>query len=105
MDWLRAVSLLVVVVWHWAFTILRWSPDGPHATNPLGFFSGLWILTWLLQVLPVFFYVGGYAHLASWERARARGERLRHYVWRHTRQLVGVGAENLGSVMRPAHIR
>jgi hypothetical protein len=64
-DWLRAVSLLVVVLWHWAFTILRWSPEGPHATNPLGFFSGLWIFTWLLQVLPVFFYVGGYVHLVS----------------------------------------
>jgi hypothetical protein len=59
-DWLRVVSLIVVVLWHWAFTILRWSPEGPRATNPLGFFSGLWILTWLLQVLPVFFYVGGY---------------------------------------------
>ncbi len=22
-DWLRAVSLLVVVLWHWAFAILR----------------------------------------------------------------------------------
>ncbi len=87
-DWLRAVSLLVVVLWHWAFTILRWSPDGPHATNPLGFFSGLWIFTWLLQVLPVFFYVGGYVHLVSWQRARARGEHLGNYVWRHTRQLV-----------------
>lgn len=87
-DWLRAVSLLVVVLWHWAFTILRWAPDGPHATNPLGFFSGLWILTWLLQVLPVFFYVGGYVHLTSWERARARGDHLGHYIWRHTQQLV-----------------
>jgi peptidoglycan/LPS O-acetylase OafA/YrhL len=87
-DWLRAVSLLVVVLWHWAFTILRWSPDGPHATNPLGFFSGLWIFTWLLQVLPVFFYVGGYVHLVSWERARARRDHVGNYVWRHTRQLV-----------------
>lgn len=87
-DWLRAVSLIVVVLWHWAFTILRWAPEGPRATNPLGFFSGLWILTWLLQVLPVFFYVGGYVHLVSWQRARARGDHLGHYVWRHTRALV-----------------
>lgn len=87
-DWLRAVSLLVVVLWHWAFTILRWSPDGPYATNPLGFFSGLWIITWLFQVLPVFFYIGGYVHLASWEQARERGEWLGHYMWRHTRKLV-----------------
>ena len=73
-DWLRALSLIVVVVWHWAFTILQWTPSGPEPTSPLGFTSGLWILTWLLQVLPLFFYVGGHVHLLSWERAQARGE-------------------------------
>ncbi|MFE0020819.1 acyltransferase family protein [Amycolatopsis sp. NPDC059021] len=88
MDWLRGASLVVVVVWHWAFTILRWSPDGPSPTSPLGFLSGLWILTWVLQVMPVFFYVGGYVHLVSWEHARARGERLARYVWSHVRHLV-----------------
>ena len=91
-DWLRAVSLIVVVVWHWAFTILRWGPDGPMATNPLGFTSGLWIFTWLLQVLPVFFYVGGHVHALSWERARAAGEPIGHFVWRRIRQLAIPGA-------------
>jgi hypothetical protein len=86
-DWLRGVSLVVVVVWHWAFTILQWGPDGPTATNPLGFTSGLWIATWLLQVLPVFFYVGGHVHALSWERARARGEPIGRYVWRRIGQL------------------
>ncbi|WP_240686744.1 acyltransferase family protein [Amycolatopsis suaedae] len=88
MDWLRAVSLLVVVVWHWAFTILRWTPDGPQPTSPLGFLSGLWPLTWLLQVLPMFFYVGGFAHLTAWRRAEARGEGLREFVWAQVRRLV-----------------
>lgn len=87
-DWLRASSLLVVVVWHWAFTILRWSPDGPHPTSPLGFLSGLWIFTWLLQVLPMFFYVGGYVHLRAWQRAEERGEGLGHFVRAHIRRLV-----------------
>ncbi len=87
-DWLRAVSLVVVVLWHWAFTILRWTPDGPQPTNPLGFFSGLWIFTWLLQVMPLFFYVGGYAHLVSWERAQAHGTSLPRYVAGHIRPLV-----------------
>ncbi|WP_206184634.1 acyltransferase family protein [Thermoactinospora rubra] len=86
-DWLRALSLIVVVVWHWAFTILQWEPDGPMPTSPLGFTSGLWILTWLLQVLPLFFYVGGHVHLLSWERARARGTGLGGFVWRRIRSL------------------
>jgi hypothetical protein len=77
----------VVVVWHWAFTILEWKPHGPEPTSPLGFTSGLWILTWLLQVLPLFFYVGGYVHLKAWQRAQARGEHLGHFVWRNIRRL------------------
>ncbi|MFI7117438.1 acyltransferase [Amycolatopsis sp. NPDC049868] len=85
---MRSVSLIVVVLWHWAFTILRWSPDGPMPTSPLGFFSGLWIFTWLLQVMPMFFYVGGYVHLVSWRRARARGESLARYVRHQIRRLV-----------------
>lgn len=92
-DWLRAVSLLVVVIWHWAFTILQWGePNSPTATSPLGFTSGLWIATWLLQVLPVFFYVGGHVHALSWERARAAGQPIGRYVWRRIRQLAVPGA-------------
>lgn len=86
-DWLRALSLCVVVLWHWAFTILDWKPSGPEPTSPLGFTSGLWILTWLLQVLPLFFYVGGHVHLLSWERARARGTGIGSFVWRRIRAL------------------
>src|SRR5829696_2637356 len=75
-DFLRAASLIVVVIWHWAFTILSWHADGPHATSPLGFTKGFWLVTWLFQVMPLFFYIGGYVHLRSWERARERGVRL-----------------------------
>ncbi|MBN9107801.1 MAG: acyltransferase [Pseudonocardia sp.] len=107
-DFLRAFSILVVVLWHWAFTILVWGPTGPGATSPLGFTSGLWVLTWLFQVLPLFFYVGGYVHLKAWERARERGEHLGSFVWRNIRKLsipalmlavvwIGLGA-GLGAV-------
>ena len=89
--------LLVVVVWHWAFTILRWGPDGPSATSPLGFTSGLWIATWLLQVMPLFFYIGGYVHLTSWLRARERGVGIGAFVWRRLRQLAVPGAALLAT--------
>jgi hypothetical protein len=36
-DLLRAFSLIVVVIWHWAFTVLIWTEDGPTATSPLQF--------------------------------------------------------------------
>jgi hypothetical protein len=66
LDALRAGSLAVVVLWHWFGTILTWRPDGPHATSPLESTPGLWLGTWILQVMPVFFYVGGHLHRRSW---------------------------------------
>jgi peptidoglycan/LPS O-acetylase OafA/YrhL len=86
-DFLRAFSLLVVVAWHWVFTIVHWEDDGPHATNPIGFTSGLWMVTWLLQVMPLFFYIGGFAHLSSWRRAREQGVHLGRFVLQRMRRL------------------
>lgn len=86
-DFLRSFSLMVVILWHWCFTILIWTDDGPYPTSPLGFTSGLWIATWLLQVLPVFFYIGAFVHLKSWERASTRGERIWHFALRQAREL------------------
>ena len=86
-DFLRAFSLLVVILWHWCFTILVWNDEGPYATSPLGFTSGLWIATWLLQVMPLFFYIGAYVHLKAWERAEAKGERLWHFALRQAKSL------------------
>ena len=76
-----------MIIWHWCFTILVWGDQGPYATSPLGFTSGLWIVTWLLQVLPLFFYIGAYVHLKSWERASARGERIWHFALRQAKSL------------------
>jgi hypothetical protein len=66
LDALRAGSLLVVVLWHLLATRLTWGADGPHATSPLGSVPGLWLGTWVLQVMPVFFYVGGHLHGRSY---------------------------------------
>jgi len=86
-DFLRAFSLLVVVAWHWVFTIVLWQDDGPHATSPIGFTTGLWMATWLLQVMPLFFYVGGYSHLVAWKKARSNGDSIWRFVWRRLRRL------------------
>lgn len=64
-DLVRAGALLVVVLWHWVFTSIRWSPDGPHVGNPVAATPGLWLLTWFLQIMPAFFIVGGYLHSRS----------------------------------------
>jgi hypothetical protein len=64
-DVVRAMALGVVVVYHWCFTVVRWRHDGPHASNPIGSTRGLWLLTWVLQVMPLFFVVGGAVHARS----------------------------------------
>lgn len=66
LDALRAGSLLVVVLWHCVATRLTWTSSGPHATSPLESVPGLWLGTWVLQIMPIFFYVGGYLHCRSW---------------------------------------
>ncbi|GLZ77434.1 acyltransferase [Actinorhabdospora filicis] len=68
LDLLRGFSLAIVVASHLAFTVLKWHEDGPHTSSPMEFVPGLWIITWVLQVMPLFFYIGGYGHARSLER-------------------------------------
>lgn len=86
-DFVRSFSLLVVVAWHWCFTIVLWRKDGPHATNPIGFTDGLWTVTWLLQVMPLFFFVGGYSNLMAWRRKEAKLLPVGSFVWGRVKQL------------------
>ncbi len=87
LDLVRAAALLVVVMWHWAFTTLRWS-DGPHVGNPIGRTPGSWLVTWFLQVMPLFFLVGGTLHAAALERHLAAGHTARSFIAARFRRLV-----------------
>jgi hypothetical protein len=66
-DAMRALSMAVVVVWHWSLSVTHRDEAGVLVNpNPLEQVPGAWTATWVLQVLPVFFVVGGYANLAAW---------------------------------------
>ena len=86
-DFVRGFSLLVVVAWHWCFTIILWRKDGPHATNPIGFTDGMWTATWLLQVMPLFFFVGGFSNLLAWRRKQSAGASVVAFVWGRVKRL------------------
>jgi hypothetical protein len=73
-DLLRAASIAVVVLWHWVFSITQWRDGSLRMPNPIDTLPGAWALTWFLQVMPLFFVVGGYANLAAWDAARRRGD-------------------------------
>lgn len=87
-DFCRGFSLLVVVIWHWVFTILIWTPSGPDADNPIGFASGTWLLTWLFQVMPIFFFVGGFTHQVLWGKVRDQGRGYGRFVMGRAHDLV-----------------
>lgn len=72
-DFLRAVSIGVVVCWHWVFSVTQWRSGRLTMPNPIGDVPLLWLATWLLQIMPLFFFVGGYANSASWGSTRREG--------------------------------
>jgi hypothetical protein len=86
-DLVRSGATTTVVVYHWVFTIIVWQSDGPHADNPIGYVSGLWSLTWVLQVMPLFFMAGGYTHSLAWARHHADGRSWGRFVARRATQL------------------
>ncbi len=72
-DFLRALAILVVAFGHWtaAAVMVR---DGQLVANQiLNLASWTHPFTWVIQVMPVFFLVGGYANALSWRSARGQG--------------------------------
>lgn len=67
-DFLRAVSIMAVVIGHWLMAGLYIDAAGELRRGDLLSISqwAHW-LTWGFQVMPVFFLVGGYANQVSWE--------------------------------------
>ena len=72
-DFLRGFSILVVVFGHWLIAVVTWEGGQVAGTNALEEIRGLWLATWVLQVMPLFFFVGGFSNLRSWRAAVRRG--------------------------------
>ncbi|MBT8441273.1 MAG: acyltransferase [Gammaproteobacteria bacterium] len=71
-DFLRAVSILLVISGHWLIAT-AWYQDGELVIGDmLNIQPWTQWLSWLFQVMPVFFIVGGYSNAVSLESARRR---------------------------------
>ncbi|MEO7422892.1 MAG: acyltransferase [Ornithinibacter sp.] len=71
-DLLRVVAILVVVLGHWLVAAV-WVESGELRTGAvLDIAPWTHPLTWIFQVMPIFFLVGGYANALSWRSARRR---------------------------------
>ncbi|GAA0918184.1 hypothetical protein Vau01_001760 [Virgisporangium aurantiacum] len=80
-DLLRVLSLGVVVLGHWLMAVVVVGADGSvRATNLLAVQPALQPVTWLLQVMPVFFLVGGFSHATACASLERRGGRYADFV-------------------------
>ena len=69
-DFYRAAALTIVVLGHWLASAVYVEPDGAlRFTNILELADWTHWLTWVIQVIPVFFIVGGYANWLSYHSA------------------------------------
>ncbi|MEU2452282.1 acyltransferase [Streptomyces sp. NPDC012765] len=68
-DGLRALALLAVPTGHWLLGGFTLDADGGlHNASPLSALGGLAPASWVLQMLGIFFLVGGYASALSFGR-------------------------------------
>lgn len=65
-DFLRAFSILAVVVGHWLVAAPYMKDGAVQGGHLLGILPWTQWLTWGFQVMPVFFLVGGFSNGMSW---------------------------------------
>ena len=69
-DFLRAFSILAVVVGHWLVAAPYIEDGAVQGGHLLGIIPWTQWLTWGFQVMPIFFLVGGFSNYVSWSANR-----------------------------------
>jgi surface polysaccharide O-acyltransferase-like enzyme len=73
-DFIRVLSILVVVFGHWLMAAITFEDGEIVPGHLLELTTWTHPLTWVFQVMPLFFFVGGYSNALSWRSAKGRGE-------------------------------
>lgn len=79
-DFLRGLSILAVVLGHWIMAAPYFEGGKPHMLHLLDVEPWIRWLTWLFQVMPIFFFVGGYSNLTSWEANLRKGHGYAYWL-------------------------
>ncbi len=79
-DFLRAASITAVVFGHWFIGIIHWDGGVIRTTSAVGVTAWMWLATWFFQVMPVFFFVGGFSNLVAYDSYRKRGDTTRAFI-------------------------
>lgn len=73
-DFLRAVSILVVITGHWLIAAPFISDGSVAFEDLIALKPGIQWITWVFQVMPIFFIVGGYSNAVSLESAKRKSQ-------------------------------
>jgi hypothetical protein len=84
----RALAICLVVLGHWFVIAITYRDGVLSGYNALDVLTWIDPVTWLFQVMPIFFLVGGYASSASLVSHRARGGDGIGWVLRRTDRLL-----------------
>lgn len=98
-DIARAGCLVVVVLLHALMVGVAVGPDGPILRNAMEGWPGFAALSWVVQVMPLFFLLGGFSAHTQWERMRERGAGYGDYLTTRVRRLFVPAVAALGAVV------
>ncbi len=88
-DFLRALSICAVVCGHWLVAAPYASGGQVTVENMLEYQPWTQWLTWVFQVMPVFFIVGGYSNGVSWNAALRDGKTYGDWLRGRLQRLIG----------------
>ena len=88
-DLLRAIAITCVVMGHWTMAAPYLSEGSPGIEHLLSIEPWTRWLTWLFQVMPVFFFVGGFSNGTSWESNQRKGKSFVEWFSSRLQRLLG----------------
>lgn len=87
-DFLRVTAIAMVVVGHWLVAYVTYDGEVIRGIPLLAEVPETRWLTWIFQVMPLFFFVGGMVNAISLESAKKRGEHYVGWLRRRSRRLL-----------------
>ncbi|GAA1790410.1 acyltransferase family protein [Agromyces lapidis] len=87
-DAVRVMLLAVVFALHAMMVGVSVGPDGPVLENALEHQAWFGPVSWVVQIMPLFFIVGGFSSITHWRSMRTRGASGAEYVRARVERLV-----------------
>src|SRR5262249_38055732 len=82
-DFIRVLSITAVIIGHWLLSMLTL-----YGAGQLPFHLPFQLVTWVLQVMPLFFAVGGFSHAKTLASLRRQGGTYGQFLRSRTARLL-----------------